>query len=145
MRITLDSTILVRAHQRGQGPARALLLEILGRGHTLVLSASILEEVDRVLRYPRLVKRFGLTEDDVAGFVGFLSLAAEMTQPDVSLSAPIRDPNDAHVLQAAMAGSADYLCTLDEHFRETATVQYCEERGVRVISDIELLRIVRGV
>jgi putative PIN family toxin of toxin-antitoxin system len=143
VRITLDSTILVRAHQRAVGPARALLLELLNRGHRLVLSASVLEEVERVLHYPRLLKRFSLTEAEITQFVAFLAASAEIVEATGTLAAPIRDPMDLHILQTAISGKADYLCTLDEHFTEPAVVAYCSNRGITVISDLDLLRLVR--
>ncbi|MFN0102840.1 MAG: putative toxin-antitoxin system toxin component, PIN family [Bryobacteraceae bacterium] len=143
MRITLDSTILVRANQRTTGPARALLLEVLQRGHSLVLSASVLEEVERVLHYPRLLKRFGLTKAEITGFVAFLAAAAEIVEIDENLTAPIRDPKDVHILQTAIGGNADYLCTLDGHFKETLVVDFCSNHGIAVISDLDLLHLVR--
>jgi putative PIN family toxin of toxin-antitoxin system len=143
VRITLDSTILVRANRRASGPARALLLELLDRGHRLVLSASILEEVERVLHYPRLFKRFGLTEAEITQFVGFLAATAEIVEVDETLTAPIRDPKDVHILQTAIGGKAEYLCTLDEHFRDSLVVTFCSNRGITVISDLDLLRLVR--
>ena len=56
---------------------------------------------------------------------------------------PIRDPNDVHVVQAAICGKAEYLCTLDQHFFEDAVVSFCADRGVTVISDIDLLKKLR--
>jgi putative PIN family toxin of toxin-antitoxin system len=143
VRITLDSTILVRANQRAAGPARALLLELLDRGHRLVLSASVLEEVERVLHYPRLLKQFGLTDTEITLFVAFLGASAEIVEVDETLTAPIRDPKDVHILQTAIGGKADYLCTLDEHFWETPVVTFCSNCGITVISDLDLLRLVR--
>jgi putative PIN family toxin of toxin-antitoxin system len=144
VRVTVDSAILVRANQRATGPARALLLELLGIGHTLVLSESVLDEVERVLHYPRLIKRFALTETEITQFVAFLAASAEMVEVDETIKAPIRDPQDIHILQTAIDGRADYLCTLDGHFFEPAIVTFCSKSGVAVISDLDLLRLVRG-
>jgi putative PIN family toxin of toxin-antitoxin system len=116
LRIAFDSAILVRANQRATGPARALLLEVLDRGHTLVLSSSALDEAGRVLRYSRLAKRYALTGAEIAGFIAFLSASANLVEPDETVAPPIRDPDDIHVIQMAVAGQADYLCTLDAHF-----------------------------
>ena len=143
MRITLDSAILVRANQRASGPAKALLHEILDGGHRLILSGSILEEVERVLNYPRLVKRFSLTEIEITQFVALLTASAEIVELDETLSPPIRDPNDIHILQTAVSGKADYLCTLDEHFYETPVVTFCSNWGISVASDLDLLRLIR--
>jgi putative PIN family toxin of toxin-antitoxin system len=144
VRVTLDSTILVRANQRATGLARALLLELLDGVHTLVLSVSLLDEVERVLYYPRLVKRFALTTTEITQFIASLAASAEIVEVDETITPPIRDPKDIHVLQTALGGRAGYLCTLDEHFFEPPVVAFCAKRGVRVISDLDLLRLVRG-
>jgi len=144
VRITLASTIIVRANQRATGPARALLLELLDRGHALVLSASVLEEVEKALHYPRLLKRFALNENEITQFIAFRSVSAEIVEVDETIAPPIRDPKDIHILQTAITGKAEYLCTLDQHFYETAVVDFCSDRGVTVISDIDMLRLVRG-
>ena len=105
--MTLDSTILVRAHRRAAGPARALLVELLQRGHRLVLSGSLLEEVERVLHYPRLVKRFALTDAEITAFVSFLAASADVVGVDEATPPPIRDPNDVHILQTAITGKSN--------------------------------------
>ena len=143
MRITLDSAILVRANQLSKGPARALLLEILDRGHRLVLSSSVLEEVERVLHYPRLMKRFGLTETEIIAFVAFLAEAGEIVAVESMASSPILDPNDVHILRTAISGKSDFLCTLDVHFLTLEVVAFCANFGISVISDVDLLRLIR--
>jgi putative PIN family toxin of toxin-antitoxin system len=104
----------------------------------------VLDEVERVLHYPRIIKRFDLTETEITQFVAFLAASAEMVEVDETINAPIRDPQDIHILQTAINGRADYLCTLDGHFFEPAVVTFCSKRGVIVISDLDLLRAVRG-
>ena len=60
MKITPDSTILVRAFDDSGGLARQLLFTILDGNHILVLSGEILAETSRVLRYPRMRARHGI-------------------------------------------------------------------------------------
>ena len=84
-----------------------------------------------------------MTESEITRFIAFLAAAAEILEVDETLTAPIRDPKDVHILQTAIAGKADYLCTLDEHFWETLVVTFCSNRGITVISDPDLLRLVR--
>jgi putative PIN family toxin of toxin-antitoxin system len=85
-----------------------------------VLSSSALDEAGRVLRYPRLAKRYALAGAEIAGFIAFLSASANLVVPDETVAPPIRDPDDVHVIQMAVAGEADYLCTLDAHFYDPA-------------------------
>ena len=118
-------------------------MELLEGGHRVVLSGSVLDEVERVLYYPRLLKRFVLTETEITEYVAFLAGAAEIVEVDETIAPPIRDPKDIHVVQTAIGGKAGYLCTLDEHFYETAVVTFCSDRRLTVISDLDLLRLVR--
>ena len=145
MRVTLDTSILVRAHQNADGLARALVLEMLAAGHVLVLSASMLEEVERVMSYPRLMKTSRLRPEQVVDYLEFLSVASAIVEIDETLTAPIRDSDDVHVLQTAIAGKADVVCTLDAHFHEPAVIHFCESNGIRVLTDVELIRLIRGI
>lgn len=69
MRITLDSTILIRAFDNTGGLARHLLTAILTGGHPLILSGEILAETARVLRYPRMRRRHGMPDGNIYEYV----------------------------------------------------------------------------
>ena len=116
MRIVLDSNILVRAFVRSRGLAYDLLLAILSSDNTLVLSNEILSETARVLRYPRLMAVHGESEEAIYSFAGWLRDVAEIVQLNPLTPASIRDRNDIFVLQTALAGEADVLCTGDRDF-----------------------------
>jgi predicted nucleic acid-binding protein len=90
VKITLDSTILVRAFDNTGGLARHLLFSILDGNHVLVLSHEILAETSRVLRYSRMRIRHGMADDRIYDFVMFLQSAAVIVRPDPILIAPIR-------------------------------------------------------
>jgi putative PIN family toxin of toxin-antitoxin system len=144
VRITRDTAILVRAHQNADGLARALLIELLAAKHVLVLSGPMLEELERVLSYPRLIKTTKLSPLQVAEYLEFLSTACRLVEMEEELPAPIRDPKDIQILQTAVAGNADIICTLDRHFYDTTVLEYCNLRGIKVLNDIELVRLIRG-
>jgi hypothetical protein len=48
-----------------------------------------------------------------------------------------------NIVQTAISGKAEYICTLDEHFYEAPVVAFCVERGLTVISDLSLLELIR--
>jgi hypothetical protein len=54
------------------------LLDIILGGHALVLSRFILDEVERVLLYPRIQARYRITASDAARFAGNLAQAAHL-------------------------------------------------------------------
>ncbi len=70
MKIVLDTTILVRAHEHSHGLARELLITVVDGKHTLLLSNEMLHELARVLRYPRLQAFYHLEEALVYNSMG---------------------------------------------------------------------------
>ena len=67
----------------------------------------MLHELAKVLRYPRLLKFFGLTEELVFESINFLPQSAEMVTLDPVVNAPIRDVNDVIVMQTAILDEAN--------------------------------------
>ncbi len=144
MRVVVDTTILVRATEASHGPARELLLRIIEDRHTLVLSNEMLYELARVLRYPRLLKLYALTEERVYEYITLLRVVAEVVPLSPLLSAPMRDINDIVVAQTAILGEAEVLCTRDKDFYERDAAQFLQDAGVTVLDDIALLQRLRG-
>lgn len=145
MRVTPDANILVRAHPRSRSTGRKLLVALIERGHTLLLSNEIIAETVKVLRYPRLQKRFGLTDEELYDYAQFLRQVSQTVILSQPYQAPLRDPDDLDVLQTAERGAADVLCSNDKDFHDDPViVGYCAARGIEVCyEDTLLARIVR--
>jgi putative PIN family toxin of toxin-antitoxin system len=144
LRITLDSNILIRAATSPQGPALRLL-DIVLNAHTLVLSRFILDEVERVLLYPRLQARYQITASEAARFTEDLANVACMVGPVIVRPLVLADPADDAVLYTAADGKVDFLCTRNlRHLDSDQVRKFCAGHGVRVVTDLELLRDVLG-
>lgn len=143
MRIVLDSNILIRAFAKSQGLANELLLAILAGDHTLILSNEMLFELARVLRYPRLAAVHGQNEEAIYIFTGWLRDAAEVIALNPLTAAPIRDRNDIFVLQTALNGEADVLCTHDRDFFEPPASILLARLGIDVLTDAQLMGRLR--
>ncbi len=146
MRIVLDSNILVRANPlvTPESLARELLLTLTSAStHTLILSAAILNEVRRVLTYPHVSKRWPLSDQSIAKYLSALEAAASMVELPASSPAVVSDPDDDPILQTAVLGHADILCTRDEAFVHPAVQDYCRNHGIRVVPDINLMHELR--
>ena len=51
------------------------------------------------------------------------------------------DPDDDPVLYTAAEGEADILCTRNiRHFRSPAVEHFCDEHGIRVMTDVDAIR-----
>jgi putative PIN family toxin of toxin-antitoxin system len=144
VKITLDSTILVRAFDFPGGLARTLLFAILDGNHDLVLSSEILAETSRVLRYPRMQDRHGMPENRIYDYVMLLQPVAIMVRPDPMLIVPISDPNDIVVLQTAIIGGAEAICTTDEDFFSPPASTFLQSINISVFTDAELMERVRS-
>jgi putative PIN family toxin of toxin-antitoxin system len=142
LRILCDVNILARANERSSGPVRALLLRLLEKGHILLTSSEILVELARVLRYPRLQALFGLSEEQIYNYVQFLREVSQPVIPDYTLRVSIRDPQDIVVLQTAVSGEADIICTVDKDFYDVDTIAFCAALGIDVCNDRELAKRV---
>lgn len=140
MRFTLDSNILVRAVVSPRGPALRVLDTILA-AHTLVLSRFILDEVQRVLLYPRLRQRYHVALDEATRFIANLADAAHMVEPVIVRPIVLSDPADDAILYTAADGNADILCTRNiKHFDSANVRDFCAARRIRVMTDLEVLR-----
>ena len=144
MRVVLDTTILVRAGASPHGLARHLLLAIITARHPLILSNEMLHELATVLRYPRLVAIHGLPETQIYNFVEFLRETAEIIPLNPIFTAPIRDVNDIIVLQTAVLGEADVLCTTDRDFFHPPASIFLRKLGIVVMDDIALINQLRS-
>lgn len=144
MRITVDTGILVRMNVRANGPAKELLSAIRYYGARLVLSQFIVDEAVRVIQYPRLRKIYGLTPGELLHQLDELSANAEYVEPAFSRPVIPNDPNGDPVLFTAITGGAEFLCTIDRHFYQPGVLHYCSRYRIRVLSDVELLLLLRS-
>jgi len=144
VKIVLDTTILVRANEHSNGLARELLLTIVEGNHTLLLSNQMLHELAKVLRYPRLQAFYNLPENLVFEYVNFLRRSSEIVALNPLVTAPIRDVNDIIVMQTAIIGEADILCTKDGDFFEEPAREYLSRLGIVVLDDISLMNRLRA-
>ena len=142
MRSTLDTNILVRAITSPPGPARRLIQLLRSDpAHALVLSRHILDEVREVLLRPRLQARYRQSSDEISRVVRELAAVAELVEPVVTKPVVLSDPPDDMVLYTAVEGRADVLCTLNtSDFARPSVQAFCITHGIRVMSDVELLR-----
>ena len=144
MRIVLDTVILVRAHDGATGLARDLLLRLIESDHVLLISDEMLYELAKVLRYPRMMALHGLPEGRICNYIGFLRQAAEIVHLNPLLVTPIRDINDTVVMQTAILGEADTLCTRDQDFFEPPAEPFLQKAGIAVLDDIALMQRLRS-
>lgn len=70
--------------------------------------------------------------------------ASETVTLSPLVAAPIRDVNDIVVMQTAIIGDADVLCTNDQDFFEEPAGGYLARLGITVVDDVSLIRQLRS-
>jgi putative PIN family toxin of toxin-antitoxin system len=133
MRIVLDTSVLVAGLLAPFGPCGEIARMLTSGEVTLCVDARILFEYQDVLRRPR----FDIASGMIAAVMGYVQNSAE-TSPAIPLSVSLPDPDDAPVLEVALAAKADCLVTGNlRHFPARS------RSGVRVLSPREFLEFFR--
>jgi putative PIN family toxin of toxin-antitoxin system len=127
-RAVLDTNTLVSGLGWGGPPSELVEAGLAGR-FEIVTSLALLDELRRVLHYPRLATTFG----DVEELVDLIGLASLVVEPTETLEL-VRDPDDNRVLEAALAGQADVIVTGDADLLELGNVE-----EVRILTAIDFL------
>jgi putative PIN family toxin of toxin-antitoxin system len=112
MRCVLDTNLLVSGIIAANAPRRLLRGAMAGE-FTLCTSETLLAELLRVLARSRFSARLGsagLSPDEI---VGDLRRIALVVNPIDVPSFIVEDPDDDHVIAAAVAGGADLIATGD--------------------------------
>jgi putative PIN family toxin of toxin-antitoxin system len=100
-----------------------------------VVSWELVEELVGVLRRPKLA-RYRIHEDDVEALLALLAPFL----PTVELALEPRDPDDAPVIAAAVAGGAEAIVTGDaDLLDDPALRKWLQERAIEVLEPGELL------
>jgi uncharacterized protein len=112
VKIILDTNVLVSGLAYPKSvPGKAIAAWREGR-FDLVIPLAQLEEVGRVLAYPKVRRILGWDDEAIGRFLKHLYLRAEIVEP-APPAVPLRDRDDLHVLAALAARLADVLVTGD--------------------------------
>jgi putative PIN family toxin of toxin-antitoxin system len=115
IRAVLDTNVLASATIGPQGHAARIVDRWRKRGFVLLISPVLLEELDEVLRYPRLRRRHGWSDERIDGYVERLKDMATLTPGLLAVSAVPEDPDDDALIACSLEGQAQYLVTGDQH------------------------------
>lgn len=135
MKAIIDSSVLVSAFLTRERAPGILVKAGLDRRFEMHVSDQILAETNRRLRNrPKLSERYGYTDDDVTHYITDLAGSAAVLT-DLPIIEPVcRDPDDDHVIAAALAATADCIISGDRDLLDLGSHQ-----GVRMLTVREAL------
>jgi hypothetical protein len=137
MRVVLDANVLVSALISGKGnPAQIFSLWSLDE-FELAISPPILEEIHRVIHYPRIQKKYSLPEETVDNFLQLIAHTAVTVDPSNTLDVVEKDPSDNRYIECALASGIKYIVTRDAHLLDLK-----EYQGIFIITPASFLTVL---
>lgn len=134
LRVVLDTNIWISALIVPVGkPAQ---IRNYGEALTPLISEDILAEVSKVLRYPRIMRRYGITEDGISKYL--TELRRICTLVDVTTEVRVvEDLRDDMIVACAIDGQADYIVSGDPHLLRLGNYQ-----GIHIVSPSSFLALL---
>ena len=129
MKVTVDTNVLISA--LGWNGVEAAVIEmVLDGGLELCLSAQILSEFYRVVKYPK----FGFTNEEIDGYVGRLLNNVIFVTPKIKINAVAEDLDDNKIIECAVEGKSRYIISGDKHL-----LRLGEYEGIKIIRAADFL------
>lgn len=138
MKVVLDANVFVSAFINNQGTPKQIIDFWRAEAFELITSIPILAEIERVLRYPKIVKLHGLSEPELQEFLALLQEETHVVSPAGRLQIN-SDETDNRYLECALAGLADYLVTGDKKH----LLPIGEFQGIRIVSPTTFITVLR--
>jgi len=136
IKAVVDTNLLVSAFISPLSYPREIAARWRRGDFVLVTSHEIVEEVDRVLRLPRIQVKYQLTDFDIQAFVLTLVHKAFCVSGELALKGVAPDPGDDKILSCAVEGGARFIVTGDK-----ALEQVSEYRGIKIINAEQFIRV----
>ncbi len=140
IRAVLDTNGLLSGLLSKNGPPGQIVDAWLDGRFTLVTSLYLVEEINHVLTYPRLVKRLRLSPEEQKAFLAALLTKAEVVPGHLRFPGATRDPKDDSVIACAVEGTAAFIVSGDE---DLLTLQ--SYAGIHIVTPSEFLKILKNM
>jgi uncharacterized protein len=138
MRVVLDANVFISALLSPAGTPAQILSCWEAQRFELIISTVILDELDRVLHYPKLQASYHLPEDGIQLFLRLLRAQATLISPVGMLSVIEQDPTDNRYLECAIDGDAQIIVSGDRHL-----LQLKEYQGIQILAPAGFIALLK--
>ena len=134
MKAVLDANVIVSAVISSRGAPRQIVDQWRAEAFEHLTSEAILQEIGRVLRYPKIAALHHLAEPEVREFLTLLREESHVVVATETVAVS-PDETDNRYLECAVADGADYLVTGDKRH----LLPLIHYGGVRIVSPMTFL------
>ncbi|MFW6118693.1 MAG: putative toxin-antitoxin system toxin component, PIN family [Chloroflexota bacterium] len=139
LKIVLDTNILVSALINPRGSPAQIIDYVFENKVRLFISPPIVEELERVLNYPKLMKRHGLGRKKLKEFISNLLSIMLLAQGEETIEVITEDPSDNRYLSCAVNAKVDFIISGDVHLLKLE-----EYGGIQIVTAAQFLEIMEG-
>lgn len=139
IRAVLDTNVIISGIIKEKSPPAHVLEALFHRLFITITSPALLQEVERVLTYPRIAERYRIDPEAAEILLSALTVQSDLIQNPTSSVKASRDPTDDALLSLAVHGHASFLVTGDNDLLELETF-----RGIRIVSPKVFLQALQG-
>ncbi|MBW7884705.1 MAG: putative toxin-antitoxin system toxin component, PIN family [Caldilineaceae bacterium] len=132
MKVVLDTNVWVSALINPRGTPANIVSHAVE--FDLATSEELLAELERVLRYGRIARRYQLTDEMVDDYLMAIRLDCEVLNFTHDIQVVQEDPDDNAVLACAVHAAADYIVSGDSHLIDLKIYA-----GIRILTPGEFL------
>jgi putative PIN family toxin of toxin-antitoxin system len=137
--VVIDTNVIVSGLiSQSSAPGHILHAAVTGRFRWIV-SAALMSELERVLGYTKVRRAIRKTDEDTDQFLRDVSSLASHVLTAQELHILADEPGN-RVLEAAVAGGADYIVTGDKHLLDLQGYE-----GIEIVTPTRFVSILAGV
>ena len=114
MRIVLDTNVWVSALLVPRGKAGMVISSWRNGSFSIVSSRPIFQEIERVLLYPKILKRLKLDIAKIRQYIDLLSFLTEVVEIGECSVVVEKDPDDSPILETLVTSQSNWLVTGDK-------------------------------
>ena len=139
IRAVFDTNVLI-SYLLSHRPPIATLIDVYVAQEEIVpvTALELLEELDRVLRYPKLQRYY--TDEQRMHFVALLMALSEMVELPERIPRICRDPDDDRFIACAVAGDVDVVVSGDEDL-----LVLNRAGGIQILSAADFLMYIEAL
>ncbi len=104
---------------------------------TGVTTDAILQDLERVLHYDRIQKKFNLSEQDIVAYLAELRKVHRIISGILHVNLIHADPDDDKIIACALETKADFIITGDPHL-----LNLKEYKSIRIVTPRAFLEIL---